>query len=174
MSEEVKPIPRVTYGCPYCNTFYDTQDEALECIEKGEPVKLEVGDIVSPHDGHGWFDGNPDWVVNQELLDSDRTAKVGRPRPCPDTGSTNCFRPCCTLGFYYVVVEVARWPRCNTKPTIHDVDHTLVTDAMTGKNGHRVKKRSGGGLTKLGDPPPEIVMRAEEIVKEWEEEHGQD
>jgi hypothetical protein len=155
------------YACSICRTEYDKREEAVACEsvpeERPDP-KLAPGTIVFAHSGFGWFDGDRRWVSNPDILGK-RDGK-----PCPN-GYGNCFEPCCTYRFYYVVTIVeppAVWvPEDRYVFEKHRVRYYVETKAMSGKQGHR------GGYTSLRHhirpapvkaPPAFVVRDARDLV----------
>lgn len=147
------------YVCEICGEKYRTEKGALECEAQGSPAApaFQVGDIVTCGAGFGWFDGDPKWITNPALIEA---YKHGKPWPCPN-GDGNCFSPCCTLQFYYVVTAV---------------------EGEGGHEGHRVryhvctlamKESYRGGYTydkhhitpvKVADPPEYVVRTSKSVL----------
>ena len=95
---------REQWVCESCGTGYDRMGDAIQCEQyaMAKPI-VQVGDIVIGSAGYGWFSGDPRWIQNPEILvDGEKTV---RRRICPN-GDGNCFSPCCTLVFYYVVTMI--------------------------------------------------------------------
>lgn len=112
---------RVTYTCEKCEEDYDTEEEAYDCEnqELDEP-SVDVGDIVFVKSGYGWFDGDKKWVSNPD---------VELRKKCPNDNG-NCFEPCCTYRFYYVITAIDE--------DRHQLRYHIVTKAMNSKSGHRL------------------------------------
>lgn len=110
-----------TYRCAICLEVYPTRAEAEKCEARGLPkFSWAVGDIVTARYGFGWFDGDTRWVINPKVDPKSRIPEHG-----------NCFGPCCTWGFYYVVTEMDTDPDDRHRSRYH-----LFTGAMSGKSGY--------------------------------------
>ncbi len=114
-----------TYRCSICQTTYSTKKAATECYAKGiDKPKLKVGDVTKAG-SFGWFDGDPRWVVNYK-----ERASLGNTSIKTDHGDNrNCFGPCCTFQFFYVVTRVDKEQ--------HRYRYHLFTKAMSGKEGYQ-------------------------------------
>lgn len=113
---------KTVYICEGCGEKYNNPDEARACEARDPGKRLaEVGDIVTARAGFGWFDGDERWVIQPTAGLS--AYREGR---CP-LKDTNCFSPCCTYSFYYVVTAI--------DVAMHRLRYHLVTRAM--KGGHR-------------------------------------
>lgn len=130
--------PITLYRCGGCHKDYNSQYTAVACCLPPLKPTVGVGDIVVPRAGFGWFDGDPRWISNKHRFRNLQSSTGGKPLSpkckryaCPE-GQGNCFGPCCTLQFYYVVTVVDRDPRDPTRPR-----HHLYTKAMSGKQGYR-------------------------------------
>lgn len=118
------------YECSTCLVRYGAREEAEACAS--QPIQkplFHTGDIVTYVYGYSWFDGDKRWIVNPELLLKRDWEK--RRYKCRKSGG-NCFDPCCTLGFYYVVTAVDEDPQNQ-----HRIRYHLFTKAMSGDNGYR-------------------------------------
>ena len=131
------PVARTSYLCTACGTEYRNSGEAAACEARAANAKpkFKVGDIVTARAGFGWYDGDRNWIVNAKKVDPNKHGKPGPivRRKCPN-GHGNCFSPCCTFQFYYVVTLID-WD--DRDPHLHRVRYHLVTNAMTGKHGYR-------------------------------------
>ncbi len=108
-----------TWRCRICKTVWPTHAAAQRCESRGNPKRTaKVGDIVLGGGGFGWYDGDRKWVRNPTV------------KAKPKHG--NCFSPCCTLDFYYVVTAVDADDRDGHRARYH-----LFTKAMSGKQGYR-------------------------------------
>lgn len=135
------------FQCEICDSVYDTIAEAERCEAQGLPsFSVVVGDIVLVKSGYGWYDGVPEWVENIKRL---KNSTKGTGRKCPN-GDTNCFSPCCTYQFYYVVTHTDRDPADG-----HRFRYHVYTEAMTGKQGYRE-----GWTFDRGHVAPRVVPRA--------------
>lgn len=132
------------YRCDICAKEYREHRAALRCEQRGMlPCRLKVGDIVFAGAGFGWFDGDKRWVSNPNAR-RDRNPKHG-----------NCFGPCCTYQFYYVVTAIDRDPKDGHRHRYH-----VATGAMRGGyyGGHTFE--TGHEHAVLASCPPTYVKRA--------------
>lgn len=143
------------FQCESCKRLYTTPELALACEAQkmAEPI-AKAGDIVTAGAGFGWFNGDPAWVANYEQLAHLRVdAKHGlswsagdhpisKHGKCPN-GDSNCFGPCCTYQFYYVVGTVEMRPEdeyaskgkvYDKGPYTHRWAYHLFTLAMRGND----------------------------------------
>ena len=154
---------KIVYHCDMCNASYDTL-AAAEACEKDRPrPKLKVGDIVHGKSGWTWFNGDPLWIENH-------AARGGQPSGHQAGGlakggkharDLNCFGPCCTYSFYYVVVKVDY--------DEHRCRYWLVTGAMNGKEGHLGGRTYDSGhiaMRKVRRPPPFVVESSKALLHE--------
>jgi len=125
------------------------EKEFFDAFVKLVPVKpkVNVGDIVTKECGYGWFDGDKKWVVNPRQCDN-RNPKHG-----------NCFQCCCTMGFYYVVTAIDR-----DFDDISRLRYHLITNAMTGKDGHRQFYTYEGSITKVKRPKKYLITTSRKLL----------
>lgn len=156
----------VHWECETCKQFYDNEQAALDCEcwhrEEEGPPSVKPGDIVLAHAGFGCYDGERAWVANARRVDPRRSGHPSKWHGAKcKTGSSNCFGPCCTFEFYYVVTAVDR-----DEPP-HYVQHEpahrrwryhLVTLAM--KGGYRT-----GWTYDEGHHKPRLVKRPPLLVR---------
>lgn len=116
------PKIRRSFQCDWCGIEYETIKECRDCEARGFHPTLKVGDIVLGNPGYGWYDGDRRWVVNPDV----------RNRPKKHADGRNCFGVCCNYVFYYVVTKIDGHEDNAHRPRYH-----LITNAMTGKEGHR-------------------------------------
>lgn len=142
------------YVCEACKKVYLSPEEALECESQPLPEHdLNVGDIVLAHSGFSWYDGKIEWVSNplvraQENLDKNKS-------------HGNCFRPCCTYSFYYVITKITSRK--------HKVLFHLETKAMTGEQGYR-----GGWATHSHYFPKKVDNIPDAIANDYSDLIGHD
>lgn len=110
------------FACDICKVEYGTLKESNRCEKQGFNPTFKVGDIGLCKGGFGWYDGNALWISNPGI--------ELRPRKCPN-GNGNCFSPCCTFEFWYVVTFIDDDERDKHRPRYH-----LYTGAMSGKRGY--------------------------------------
>lgn len=123
------PVQRLTFACTFCKTEYPTAEAATQCEWRGEfAPQFKVGDIVLAQAGFGWYSGDNRWIANYEGV-GDPPRKKRRLR-CPN-GDGNCFDPCCTYQFYYVVTHIDADDRDPHRPRYH-----LATGAMDESSGY--------------------------------------
>lgn len=119
---------KTIYICEGCEQKFDTAKAALACENREKPkVAFKVGDIVTVGKTFGWFDGDPEWIVNKRLLGHARAEAYDKSK-CRHPG-TNCFDTCCCYQFYYVVTAIDM--------DGHRTRYHLRTKAMTGKQGYK-------------------------------------
>lgn len=126
----MSPIVVKHYACSHCRTEYRSEPEAIACEATGLPEpRLRVGDVVFAGAGYGWFDGDPRWVSNPDMLFGAKRHRDGR----------NCFEPCCTYRFYYIVTAIDRMydNKQDHWRSDHAVRYHVRTLAMSGEQ-HRV------------------------------------
>ena len=54
------------WACPICHNLYTYRTAAIVCGERGREVDdpvFEVGDLVTADHVFGWYDGDPEWVI---------------------------------------------------------------------------------------------------------------
>lgn len=96
----------VAWECEVCTTRYATPELATACEAQAQTEpSVAVGDIVLCRGGFGWFSGDARWIQNPDVLQQ----KLARRGACP-RGNGNCFGPCCTYRFYYVVTAIDKEP----------------------------------------------------------------
>jgi hypothetical protein len=141
-----------TYQCETCGNTSSNKSQVLACesIPLETPI-FEVGEIVFVKNGFGWFDGEPAWISNFKAVQENRTAQ----------SHGNCFQSCCTYRFYYVITAIEQ--------DGHRLKYYVVTNAMTGTQGHR------GGYTytkghitpqRAGIAPPLVTQQAQKLIGE--------
>ncbi len=153
---------RVLFECEVCHELYPKAKRAQDCEAATEQPRLKVGDIVTCGSGFGWYDGNEKWVSNPGVRKN-----YSKPRiPCP-SGHGNCFSPCCTFRFYYVVTKIDRETKKMVGGNPHRVRYHLATKAMSGLQGF------GRGYTffkthcdpvLVPDPPEDVVKDSQGLI----------
>ncbi len=150
---------KVQYICEGCGGKFDGIDKAIAC-EAVEGVRIddiEVGDIVLAKSGFGWFNGDKRWITNPNIKLRARHAY-------------NCFGPCCTFQFFYVVTLIDEQE--------HRARYHLRTRAMADK------RKSGGEMGHIGgytfnvhhitpkkvDRPPPFLLRSGRSLVGWKAE----
>jgi len=137
MPTKPKIIVHTTYECPICGSVYKHRDSAEMCAAQPRPDDggIKPGDIVYCAAGFGWYDGDPAWISNPDVLDDGKRRAV-----CPN-GDGNCFSSCCTYRFYYVVgvveIEHGSYPlyilgtsKSDEEITQHRIRYHVFTKAM--------------------------------------------
>lgn len=163
---------KVTYQCDICEQAFTTPEEAQICEQRGrEKAIVAIGDIVFAKSGYGWFDGDEKWVSNPKVRMNMHGTKlsahqVPAPGPCRDPGS-NCFDDCCTFKFYYVVTAIDWVDGYDDRKPGHRVRYTVLTKAMSGKEGHTGGWTYNSGhynLELVKNPPAAVVKDAESLI----------
>jgi hypothetical protein len=139
------------FRCPVCKAGYPTRQEAEACVARGldSPI-VKVGDIVTLSYGYGWFDGDIRWVVNPEVRVSPGPEPSRPVRSCPRKKG-NCFEPCCTMGFYYVITVIDH--------SGHRTRYHALTKALTGKG-----RPAGGWTFNTGHVRPVLVKKPKRFL----------
>lgn len=164
MKNKYYPVEVTQYQCPICKVVYPTKDECLECVSKGVPKNdIKVGDIVTEGGGYGWFNGDKQWVVNYRQ----RISRSGHVTRTEHTDGRNCFESCCCIHFYYVVGRIEEDPRDR-----HRKRYYLVTDAMTGSQGHRFIVSWRDYIKKVSNPPKALLKRVPQMLRDVMVEYG--
>lgn len=155
----MKTVPR--YICEVCESEYEEPGEASACEARGFKPSFSVGDVVVGHYGFGWFDGDERWVSNHGVI-----VLKGTPGHACENGDSNCFGPCCTYGFFYVVTFVdgddfhLRWrERFGARACLHRPRYHLATLAMV-DNGYQSGYTFDEGhhrMTKVPHPPAHVL-----------------
>lgn len=153
------------YVCEMCEREYRTAREAKACEALALSVKpaFKLGDIVLAKAGFGWYDGDRKWIANAEAVDPRKTGNPAKRNgsKCPN-GDSNCFGPCCTFEFYYVVTHIDDDDRSPHRPRYH-----LVTDAMNGAKGHRAGYTFDSGHylpKKVPHPPAHVAITSRKLI----------
>lgn len=152
---------KVTYQCGICEDEFKTPEEAQACEDKGRDKALvAVGDIVFCRSGFGWYSGEPKWVSNLEVRPhapgtGENACHVQKPR-CPKRNG-NCFEPCCTFQFYYVVTAIDYVDDFHYDQVGHRIRYHVMTKAMTSVGANR--GYSGGFTFNEGHCTPELVAK---------------
>ena len=133
---------KVLYQCEYCNSRYDTAEEAQRCEQEAEreTIDFQVGDIVTCSKGMGW-------------LDTDNLAWVATDVP----GRSYSGR---VYTLYYVVAQVKRFR------DEHEYRYWVITNALSGNQGHRAgwTGKHHYRLTKVENPPEQVVLESKLIL----------
>lgn len=139
------------YLCAVCGEAFYSSEEAQKCEATTEPLQAQVGQIVLLSRGYGWFDGKPEWVVQ-------------------NTGTFNGGK---THSFWYVVTAITKG-RPGAPPQLlygdydaHRWTYHLATRAM-------VNQSTGGWTRPKGhywfirkdqrEPPPIVVEEAKMLI----------
>lgn len=166
---------KTVYQCesPGCGKCYSTAAEAEECEAylRGGPAIVEVGDIVLLRAGYGWLDGDPLWVSNPEvciggkplphkhrpldLVFSGASLCIDKSRKCP-YGDGNCFGPCCTMAFYYVVTHI--------DIEEHRVRYHVATLALEGDHVSYTYNVNHHQPKKVENPPEHVVRTSRRLI----------
>lgn len=56
---------KTLYMCELCRTRYEVAADALACEAQGYPTGIKVGDVITKHDGYGWYNGDSAWVLTK-------------------------------------------------------------------------------------------------------------
>ena len=135
---------RISYLCEICDTQFATKGAAEACEAAGlEDAIVQVGDIVLLKEGFGWFDGDPKWVSNLEVLSKPKESKC----------KGNCFNSCCTLSFYYVVTKVEKSPDNGHRTRYHCFTKAMVGGYRDGWTQNRTHY-----TPRLVEKPPAYVV----------------
>lgn len=148
-------IKKISFLCGICEAIFDTEKEAEKCEAQGtDASEVKVGDIVFTHAGFNWFDGDRKWISNPKALD-----------PREDRCKHNCFAPCCTYRFYFVVTKIDL--------DAHRTRYHLATKAMSGTQGYRSGYTYNRGHFKpelVKNPPRSVVKDSKDLIGQ-EAEH---
>jgi hypothetical protein len=157
------------FSCAVCETEYRTSQEAQECEARAAAAKpsVNVGDIVFANAGFGWYDGAREWVANADAVEREpKDWKAGGKsgaRKCPN-GDGNCFGPCCTFQFYYVVTYIDSDDFNDDTRRAHRPRYHLVTAAMTGGYHAGYTFDKGHYTPKIVAKPPQYVVRTSKAL----------
>lgn len=137
------------YRCDGCGSEHKTPEAAAMCEASTQTPDFSPGDIVFIKSGYTWFDGEPSWVSNLDTANTNRR--------CPN-GHGNCFSPCCTYRFYYVVTAVSL--------NEHRAVYHVATKAMTPKSGHHIGRTGDLHYRPIlvKDAPAEVVASAASLL----------
>lgn len=139
--------------------------KALPAVKSTRPKltrALSIGDIVFCRSGFGWYDGDRNWISNADQVDP---KGLGNPGPIPrgkcPNGDRNCFSPCCTFLFYYVVSFIDEDPTRAGRRRYH-----LITNAMTRSHRSGYTFDDGGHFSPwlVEDPPRYILNTSKELL----------
>lgn len=151
-----KPIPG--FICDVCGRVHPSLRAAEVCGGAWQEPKHAVGDIVVMEFGYGWFDGDPDWVLQNRGYAGNSDVK--------------------THAFWVVVTDITakdeRHVSLNGEPDAHKFIYHVATLGL--KNGMELyggwttpdtHKALGAwsdtSLNKL-EPPPSVVKAAKALV----------
>ena len=152
---------KVQYICEGCGEKFDDINKAIACeaTEREGIDDIEVGDIVLAGSGCTWFNGDKRWIANANI-------KLRARHP-----DDNCFGPCCTYQFFYVVTMIDEHE--------HRARYHLRTRAMADKS------KTGGVLGRIGgytfnvhhitpkkiDRPGSFLINSGRRLIDWKSEH---
>jgi hypothetical protein len=121
----------------------------------------KVGDIVYLRSGFCWYDGDRKWISNADRIDPKKQGNPGpvrRRERCPN-GDRNCFSPCCTFQFYYVITHIDSE---DDRTRYH-----VATLAMTEETGYRSGYTFDQGHfppRKVAKPPAYVVRTSKALL----------
>lgn len=169
-THEGETMVEMTFKCSICGETYDARENALACEDQGiiDPAPdINVGDIVLARAGFCWFDGDPAWVSNPEVGTMEvgkipSALKLTERRLCPH-GDGNCFSPCCTYSFYYVVT--AKESVGSAREGAHRLVLHLETKAMLdGYRGGWTVPKTHYTPIRVENPPEVVIESSKELI----------